>query len=629
VLVSLDTTRADRIGAYGADGAHTPTLDALAARGTRFAEAIAPTPMTQPSHASLFTAVEPPTHGLRTNGSAVLRDDLPTLAEHLERAGYATAAFVGALVLEAQFGFARGFGHYDDTMERRVDGTGVGRVQRRADAVVDAALGWLETAPQRFFLFVHLFDPHEPYDAPSLLARLRADSAYDAEITYADRHLGRLLDTLAERWSDGSTLVAVTSDHGESLGEHGEPTHSYSVYEATQHVPLLFAGPGVPPQTVVEGPVRLVDVAPTLLALAGAEALPDGQGRDLRDAWSTPDPWTGGPAYVETLATRTDFGWSPLYGLRTATHKYIRAPRPELYDLREDPAELHDLAEDLPEQVRELDAALGRYLERIPTRSPKTATLDERSRRRLQELGYIVSDADARDDPPDPLGRVGGPDPKDHLEVIRSLEEVRELAAAGRPLEALRVLEGNDASPLVSSERAHLALLAGHARLAERHAREAIESGPDTFHAWARLGSALAGQDRLEEAEAAYRTARALNPAAPEPLLGLGVVAERRGRPRQAASFYQRALLTKLLSAEARWRLAALRIEQGRAAEAQRLLAQVDERALLVPQAALRLAQAELRAGRPDDALERLDRSLAEFPDSEPLAQAREQIAAR
>jgi len=628
VLVSIDTTRADRIGAYGADGAHTPTLDALAARGTRFAEAIAPTPMTQPSHASLFTGVEPPTHGLRTNGSVVLRDDLPTLAEHLQRAGYATAAFVGALVLESHFGFDRGFGHYDDTMERRVDGTGLGRVQRRADAVVDAALGWLETAPQRFFLFVHLFDPHEPYDAPSLLARLRADSAYDAEITYADRHLGRLLDALAERWPDRSTLMVVTSDHGESLGEHGEPTHSYTLYEPTQHVPLLFAGPGVP-QKVVEGPVRLIDVAPTILALAGAEALPEGDGRDLRRAWSTSEPWTGGPAYVETLATRTDFGWSPLYGLRTATHKYIRAPRPELYDLERDPAELHDLAEELPEQVGVLDETLERYLDRLPVRRSKPAAPSERSRRRLQALGYIASDAGAGDHPPEPLGRVDGPDPKDHLEVVRSLQDARELAAAGRPLEALDVLEGIEASPLVSSERAHLALMAGRARLAERHAREAIDSGADTFHAWARLGSALAGQDRLEEAEDAYRTARALNSAAPEPLLGLGVVAERRGHRRQAASFYQRALLTKLLSAEARWRLAALRIEQGQTAEAQRLLARVDERALLVPSAALRLARAELRAGRPEDALARVERALAAYPDSEPLAQAREQLEAR
>jgi len=629
VLVSIDTTRADRIGAYGADGARTPTLDALAARGTRFAEAIAPTPMTQPSHASLFTSVEPPTHGLRTNGSAVLRDDLPTLAEHLQGAGYATAAFVGALVLESQFGFDRGFDHYDDTMEPRVGGTGLGRLQRRADAVVDSALRWLETAPDRFFAFVHLFDPHEPYDAPSWLARLRTGSAYDAEIAYADRHLGRLLDALADRWPDGSTLVVVTSDHGESLGEHGEPTHSYTVYEATQHVPLLFAGPGVPPHTVVEGPVRLIDVAPTLLALAGAEALPGGQGRDLRAAWSTPDRRSEGPAYVETLATRRDFGWSPLYGLRTPTHKYIRAPRPELYDLERDPDELHNLAEALPERVQELDAALGRHLSRMPLRSPKAATLDERSRRRLEALGYIVSGADARKDPPDPLARVGGPDPKDHLDVVRSLQTARELAGAGHPLDALRALEGIAASPLVSSERAHLALQAGRVRLAERHAREAIDSGADTFHAWARLGSALSGQGRLEEAADAYRTARALNSAAPEPLLGLGVLAERRGQPRQATSFYQRALRTKLLSAEARWRLAALRIEQGRTAEARKLLAQVDERALLVPQAALRLAQAELRAGRPEDALVRLERSLAAFPDSEPLAKARRQLETR
>jgi arylsulfatase A-like enzyme/Tfp pilus assembly protein PilF len=625
VLISLDTTRADRIGAYGAADAITPTIDALARRGVRFAQAIAPTPMTQPSHATLFTGLDPPAHGLRNNGNFTPRRQLVTLATELQSAGYATAAFIAALVLEAQFGLASGFDLYDDRIERPEEGGALGRPERRADAVIDAAVRWLDTAPDRFFLFVHLFDPHKPYAAPSWYARLRAASDYDAEITFVDGELARLLRHLAQRFPDRSTLVVLTGDHGESLGAHGEPTHSYGIYDATQRVPLIFAGPGVPRGVVVEDVVRLADVAPTILAISELAGLVGASGRDLSRLWSDSRATADDFAYMETLATQLDFGWSPLVGVRTRDLKYIRAPRPELYDLGEDPGELHNLAEERPDDVRRLDAVLEDYLAGMPdpiTPVPVDATV----RSRLESLGYVV---------PDPgelsreLGRVGGVDPKDHMDVVAALLRADEQLGKGAPMEAYRELERAGDTPLVSARRARAALAAGRMGLAERHAREAIEGGARTYEAYACLGNALLAQGRMSEAEQAFRGAHDRNAGAPEPVVGLAMIAERKQQLLRAEQLYEQALGARLLSTDAHWMLAALYIEQGRRAEAEPLLRVLDERVLQNPRAAVRLAAAEARVGRHDAANAWLERSGRYYPDSPMLEQARSRLEAR
>jgi len=617
LLVSFDTTRADHVGAWGASGAHTPTLDALAARGVRAAQAISPAPMTQPSHATLFTAVDPPAHGLRNNGSFTLRPGQATLAMQLRGQGFATAAFVGALVLERQFGLARGFDVYDDRMETP-GGGGLGLAERPAEAVADAARRWLESAPDRFLLFVHFFDPHKPYAAPSRLARMRTGSDYDAEIAYADAQLGRLLEAVDARFDDGGTLVVVVSDHGESLGEHGEPTHSYGVYDATQHVPLIFAGPGVPEGRVVEGVVRLADVTPTILSLLGAPPLPAASGRSLHPDWAVaPDAF----AYVETLATELDFDWSPLRGIRTDRMKYVRAPRPELYDVVADPGELENLAEARPEALRDLEARLASYLAGMPE-AAGPAPVDDATRRRLESLGYLVPDASSA-----PAAEPGA-NPRDRIGTVAALARYDDALAAGDARAALRELADLEPSPLISSLMAHAALLAGDLDLAETQARAALASGHETYHAWARLGSVLIARGRLGPAQEALARAHALNEGAPEPLVGLGMVEERRGHPARAEAWYQRALGTKLVSTEAYWRLASVYFEQGRRADAESLLAKLHEAVLLDPRAAARVATAEARAGRKQDALRRLDRSARLFPDDPELARTRERIEA-
>jgi arylsulfatase A-like enzyme len=317
VLVSIDTLRADHLGCYGAAFAHTPRLDALAAGGVRFANAISPAPLTLPSHTTLLTGLDPPEHGVRHNGVFRLTDDVPTLAEHLREAGFATAAFVAAYVLDRQFGLDRGFDRYDDRTSQPRYGRGMLTFpERPANEVVDAALEWLASAPGRFFLWVHLYDPHAEYRPPAGFASAFPARPYDGEIAFADFQVGRLLAALDQRFPDGRTLVVVTADHGESLGEHGEATHSHLVYDATQHVPLIVQGPGLPRGGVVEDVVALRDVAPTVLDLLGVPPLPGATGRSLAEAvrGGALEPRA---AHVETLAPQLDWGWSPLLGLRT------------------------------------------------------------------------------------------------------------------------------------------------------------------------------------------------------------------------------------------------------------------------------------------------------------------------
>jgi hypothetical protein len=525
VLITLDTLRADHVGSYGASQAHTPNLDTIATAGVRFDTAISPTPLTLPSHTSLMTGLDPPEHGVRHNAVERLGGGIPTLAEHFRAAGYATAAFVGALVLDRRFGLDRGFEVYDDAMAGRVSAT-VGFAERPADRVVDAALAWLDGAPERFFLWVHFYDPHANYRPPPGFAAAFASRPYAGEIAFADAQLGRLLAELRGRWPEDGTLLLATSDHGESLGEHGEPTHSYSIYEATQHVPLLMSGPGLPRGLALTAPVRLVDVAPTLLALAGAEPLPDIAGRDLRPLIDGSEQGQR-TAYVETLATRRDYGWSPLLGLRTARFKYIRAPRPELYDLRTDPRELRDIAAAKPETAERLDGLLSERLAAAAPRSDASLAvgLGEADRARLRSLGYVVPARGAAVAPAD--AEVGGPDPKDEIGLLRVLAEARRDVDAGRLAAALaRISDTGDQGTAVAAMRASIAVATGDYELAERDARAVLASQPDRPDVLIILGRALAGQARLVAARAAFESAALLDPASSSARTYLGRVSE-------------------------------------------------------------------------------------------------------
>ena len=418
LVVTLDTTRADRLGCYGYAGAETPVLDGLARDGVLFERCITPTAFTLPSHSSIMTGLNPMFHGVRLNGGVALSDAHPTLAERLTENGYRTGGFVGAFVLDSRWGLHQGFETYDDEFDLEPgEQLDLARVQRPGNKVVDAALAWLQKADERpFFAWVHLYDPHTPYEPPEPYRTRFAGGPsrrYDGEVAFADAQVGRLLDWLRSSGNDERTIVLVIGDHGEGLGSHREEEHGFFIYDYAVRVPLLVRLPhGLLGGTRVGAQTRTIDVTPTLLELLGVAPPARLDGESLVPLLS--DPGRSGPrqAYSESVSLSMQYGWAPLYSLRTPEYTYIDAPRPELYDPRQDPAEEDNLLARLPGVAEELRAALERLravgAEGAP--APQEANLDEDTMRALASLGYVGGAVDTG-------GDGVRADPKDMLEV--------------------------------------------------------------------------------------------------------------------------------------------------------------------------------------------------------------------
>ncbi len=391
VVLTLDTTRADRLGCYGRADAGTPHLDGLAARGARFERAYTPAPITLPAHAALFTGTGPRFNGVHDNAQYRVDERLTTLAEALAARGYRTGAVVGGYPLLAAFGLAQGFDYYDDVLDARsAEG-----LERRAEEVSASAAGWLGTiAPDEpFFLWAHYFDPHWPYAAPEPWASRHADP-YQAEIAYTDACIGRVLEQLERDGRLDDTVVVAIADHGEGLGEHGEQTHSMLIYDGTLRVPFLLAGPGVPAGVVVEDDVLATDVLPTVAELCDFPVPADARGASLVPATRGED-LPPRPLYVESWFLRLHHGWSELEGVVHDGWKLVEAPRagPErdlLYDLNTDPRELSDRAAEEPERLQRLRAALDALRAEQTPDAPFAAAraLDDADLDALAELGY-------------------------------------------------------------------------------------------------------------------------------------------------------------------------------------------------------------------------------------------------
>jgi arylsulfatase A-like enzyme len=384
VLVTVDTLRADHVGVYGAPPGSTPALDALASEGLRFENAISPVPLTRPAHASLLTGLLPPEHGVRDNLPAKLDPSIPTLATRLKAAGYRTAAFVGSFLLGRGSGFEAGFDVMGDGSAEGVNDSIGPRAERRAGEVADEALAYLASASPPFFLWVHFYDPHAPYDPPEPLA----GKGYAGEVAYTDSQIGRLVAALRDRGLLDSTLVVATADHGEGLGDHGEDEHGALVYEESLRVPLIFRGPGIAPGRVESEPVSLVDVAPFLL-----EGGKGGLSAPARK-----------PLYFESYYGNLHFGWAPLRGIRDGPVKLIFAPRSELFDLDSDPRERRDLSLERKDVARRLYAEL----QRIGEKTPAAGSVDSADLERLASLGYVgtVSKKASGADPKDEIYRL-------------------------------------------------------------------------------------------------------------------------------------------------------------------------------------------------------------------------------
>jgi arylsulfatase A-like enzyme/Flp pilus assembly protein TadD len=411
LLITLDTTRADHLGCYGHKEALTPRLDGLAQRGVRFLRAYTHVPLTLPAHCSILTGTLPLYHQVRNNGSYYLDPEIPTLAESFRNAGYKTAGFVASFTLDSRFGLDRGFELYDDDLKKGEILKNY-RSERTAGDVIDVVLPWLtENAKDKFFAWVHFYDPHLPYDPPSPFKDMLPNSRYDGEIAYVDSALGKILDKLKAEGILDDTLIVVAGDHGEALGEHREIDHGLFLYEATTRVPLLFVNEKVlPPGKTVSATVRLTDIMPTVLELAKLSVPKTVQGISLLP-WITGRQSADLAAYLETYYPFENFGWSELRGVTDGRWKFIQAPRPELFDLAGDPHEENNLFDKAPSQSREM----MRKLREIVQSSSQTAQSPKRrmsaeDQERLRSLGYLGG---ARPGAPE-----AGPkaDPKDKID---------------------------------------------------------------------------------------------------------------------------------------------------------------------------------------------------------------------
>ena len=501
ILVTLDTLRADHVGVYGAS-VETPNLDRLAAEGAMGLRVSTHVPLTRPAHVSLFSGRLPPETGIRDNVSPAKIPAMPLLAEVARDAGFRTAAFVSSIVLSSASGLDRGFEIYSEDFE--VDPLDPGFLnsgQRRGDETLAAAITWLEANRQaeRLFLWLHLYDPHDPYEPPEPWAGRYPDDPYAGEVAWTDDLVGRLDSTLRRLGLAAESLLIVTSDHGEGLGDHDERLHGFFVYESTLAVPLLARGPGIRPGLRLEGPIGLVDLMPTALELLDLEPPPGAvaSGRSLAGALRGAAEGEAPSLYAETLVPLLQFGWSDLRVLRRGDLKYIQAPRPELYDLAADPGETDNLlARGRPGAARELREALGDLLdaERAGPAAggEQPAAVSEDLLARLGALGYLGGTAPA--DTPTP-----GADPKDKIEEFRLANDLMRRGLA-------RLHEGNAAAAAglfarllergIESAELHLYLaraLADLGRFAEavEHYEATVDRTPLYQEAWLGLATAL------------------------------------------------------------------------------------------------------------------------------------------
>jgi arylsulfatase A-like enzyme/Flp pilus assembly protein TadD len=611
LLVTLDTTRADRLGCYGYAGARTARLDRLAAEGVRFENAFADAPITLTSHASLLTGLHPFQHGVRNNGNFYLAERFETLATVLGGRGYRTAAFVSSFVLDRRYGLARGFEAYDDRPDVAETSPSGVEAERRGDRTAQACARWLEghaarTPAAPFFAWLHLYDPHEPYQPPEPFGADFAGRPYDGEIAFADAAVGSVLDRLSTLGLLGRTLVAVVADHGESLGDHGEETHSMFLYEGAIRVPLILWRPGLlPAGKVVSPPVRVVDVAPTLLDYLGGPPLRAAHGRSLRRAVEGGDD--AAPAvYAETWVPKLYMNGAALSALRTDRFKLIEAPRPELYDLAQDPGETRNRYADEPDTSRRLRAELERLT--AGGAAVTAGPVDGDAVEKLRALGYIGEGGDVS-------ATGGGKDPKDLIAAFNRLRRAERAVRDGRFEEALPVLRSlveeqpdnafvrmvlgsafagmrqharalqefrRYATLVPASAHARQSMAVAHANLgnetgALREAAAALELDPDLIDARLLRAGILARRGRRGEAVEELRAAVARAPQEPLLRLTFAELLLDAGRLAEAEAEYRAVLAQERTSlpeaaapllAEARFNLAGVLERQGRAAEA-------------------------------------------------------------
>jgi arylsulfatase A-like enzyme/Flp pilus assembly protein TadD len=547
LLITMDTTRADHLRAYGHTGVETPNIDGLAQRGVLFSHAITPSPSTLPAHSSIHTGLYPFHHGARANGTFRLTDDVQTLAETFQAAGYRTGAAISAFVLDGRFGLPQGFDDYNDDLTKGIKHSPHMFRERPAELTNEVVFRWLDEHARagKFFYWAHFFDPHAAYLPPEPYRSKYAHDRYTGEIAYTDAQIGKLLEKLETLGVGDRTLVILAGDHGEGLGEHGEQTHALLMYDSTLHVPMIYSAPPPFPQGVrASDQASLVDVMPTILDLVDIAAPPDLDGRSLRE----PAPSGQRALYIENLSTQVLHGWAPLLGVHRGDYKFIHAPTPELYALRGDPRELVNRYEDEPLIAADLHAQLQGFVGDDPymgTAAQQNLPLDAETEELLRSLGYVFTAEDAVPATPDSY-RLNPKDMVHHWEKVQAAvnQHIR-----GEVAEAIRNLE--QALVEVPEDRWARQVLAGAYQTYGEYekAYEMIQSvaerQPDDAATLSSLGSVLLMLNRVEEAEEELRRALELDPRSGPARLALARIAGRRHD-----ELTQRALLHEVIEVD-------------------------------------------------------------------------------
>jgi arylsulfatase A-like enzyme/Tfp pilus assembly protein PilF len=587
LLITLDTTRADRIHAYGFDGIETPNLDRLAREGVLFESAVAPAPLTLPAHSSIFTGAFPPAHGVRDNGGFFLDDKETTLAERLQAKGFTTGGFVGAYVLDHKWGIAQGFQTYFDDFDlSKYQSLSLGSVDRPGNEVADKALSWLDkVGHSRFFGWVHFYDAHSPYTPPEPFKSRYSGRPYIGEIAFVDSQVGRLLAYLDEHDLARNTIVVVMGDHGESLGEHGESTHGFFVYQSTMHVPLLIRAPfDTMAGRRVADTVRSIDILPTTLELLGVRIADKLEGTSIVPLMTGAKKELGLPAYSEAIYPRFHFGWSDLRAITAGRYKYVAAPRPELYDLQQDPGESRNI---YPER-QALGDRLNQELTALEARmsasgsAPKTAVeVDPEARERLAALGYVGTFVTTA--APD---RSGLADPKDKIQLFNLMTQAREVARHDKD----------------SDEGLHAL-------------QRVVAEDPKVIDAWFMMGNEYYRRHDYSKAIDRYKRALELKPDYDLVVINMANAYRALGRDQEAMVGYRRFMELDPKNAQIRYEAAQILIDNGKLDEAQ---AELNHALQLEPKlAAARnaLGVLALRRGDVAGAEKEIRDAIAEKPD--------------
>lgn len=584
IIVTLDTTRADRLGCYGYTRIATPHLDALARTGVLFEQAHAAIPLTLPSHCSIFTGKYPPAHGVRDNGGYFLAESEETLAETLRQQGFATGGFVSAYVLDHRWGIAQGFDRFFDDFDlAKYKTVSMGDIQRRGDQTLEKAIEWvLDQKSRRFFAWIHFYDPHSPYDPPEPYASAYPERPYDGEVAYVDSLVGELVGTLGSHGLLDRTLIVVVGDHGESLGEHHESGHAFFVYGVSTHVPLIFSGPwrGWGGRRI-PSVVRTIDIMPTVLDLLGVQHPPGGQGVSLLPLVLGRAPTEASVAYSESFYPRFHFGWSDLRSIRDERYRFIEAPRPELYDVMKDPYEQENLAGRLPQVMDRLRATLidvESSMEGAPS-AAAPAEIDEETQKKLAALGYIGSTVDTS-------GRRSAdlPDPKDKIDIVNRMHQARE-------------------DQLKGDSKASIAAL-----------RSVIADAPEVIDAYFRLGNAYYEERDFPAALEMYRKTLALKPDHDWAVVNMASTFADMGRIDDAVLGYRKYLERDRQNDNIAYRLAETLLDAGRLDESADMFRRVLEIKPDRAAAAVGLAAVALRRKDTAGARVEIRRSLAIDP---------------